>query len=229
MNQVVERIKSLFPQAGPYNEVLDSYYKLMHDEYGMEPESSISAVSVCPDELNNQVTNYIQDYFGYTFHIGGLTGYPFTGETGFNAFGDHIPDDGTAVIFFGPHMAVDADLPLGLIRRKGQRRATYSCGAAFSAHQVVTGSPNLTNPADDIQQEAVKQMLARNRHRIPEIAPELHILDLMFEESHEFIVRQSKRIKKKFNARQIILLGGFIINTPSDMPDYLTIKYFERV
>jgi hypothetical protein len=225
-----KRIQTLFPDAAPFEEVLENYYQRMTQEHGLDVSQTIAAVSLCPDELNNPVIEKIRDYFGHVFHLGGLTGYPFTGETGFNAFGDHIPDAGTAFIFFGPHLGITEN-SLGYVHRPGQARDTLSCGAAFGAYQMLLdghpGSPG--QQPDDYQQAWVRQMLAPKLDTIPRHEPELPLLNILFEESHAFIVSQSTRIKEKFQAERIILLGAMILNTPLDMPDYLQVKYFEAL
>lgn len=228
MNAIDKKIKVLFPNAAPYEEVLQTYYQRMVSEYGLEIDKTIAAVSLCPDELNNVVIEKIRDYFGHVFHLGGLAGYPFSGETGFNAFGDHIPDKGTAFIFFGPHLAVD-EKSLGYVHRIGQKRDTLSCGAAFGAYQMLLDEPRkavVLNP-DDYQQGRIRQILAPKFDSIPLEQPEPKVMDILFDESHEFIVSQSQRIKDRFQAEKIILLGAFVVNTPLDMPDYLQVKYFE--
>lgn len=223
-----ERIRTLFPDAAPFEQVLENYYRRMMLEYGLDAIQSIAAVSLCPDELNNPVIEKIRDYFGHVFHLGGLTGYPFTGETGFNAFGDHIPDAGTAFIFFGPHLAISEDR-LGYVHRPGQARDTLSCGAAFGAYQMLLDGVQVLpdQQPDDYQQARVRQMIAPRLDTIPRDQPERQLLNILFEESHAFMVSQSKRIKEKFQAERIILLGALVLNTPLNMPDYLQVKYFE--
>ncbi|WP_321285874.1 hypothetical protein [uncultured Sunxiuqinia sp.] len=230
MSTVEDRIKALFPDAAPYDQVLDEYYQRMIHEFGLEIENTIAAVSLCPDELNNVVIEKVRSYFNNVFLIGGLAGYPFTGITGFNAFGDHIPDDGTAFVFFGPHLAID-EKSLGFVHRHGQKRDTLSCGAAFGAYRSLLkheGTPDQIDP-NDYQQGRIQQMLAPMLDQIPKKQPEPKVMDILFDESHDFIVTQSKRIKELFKANKVILMGAFVINTPLDMSDYLWVKYFEEL
>lgn len=231
MNSTIDkRIKALFPNALPHEQVINEYYYRMITEFGMEMDKTIAAVSLCPDELNNVVIEKIRSYFGNVFHLGGLAGYPFSGETGFNAFGDHIPDNGTAFIFFGPHLAID-EKSLGFVHRIGQARGTLSCGAAFGAYRMLLeqpGEPVVLNP-DDYQQGRIRQMLAPKLDLIPTLQPEPKVMDILFDESHDFIVRQSQRIKERFKAEKVVLMGAFVVNTPLHMPDYLQVKYFEKL
>ncbi|MGQ8337878.1 hypothetical protein ACUNWD_15115 [Sunxiuqinia sp. A32] len=230
METILKKIKTHFPKSAPYDEVLEHYYQRMLNEYGLEKEKSIAAVSLCPDELNNVVIERVRDYFGHVFMLGGLAGYPFTGETGFNAFGDHIPDDGTAFIFFGPHIGIGEN-KLGYVHRVGQKRETLSCGAAFGAYQALLAGK--TKPFDelphDYQQARIQQMVAPKIDQMPKEDFEIALLDLLFDESHDFIVRHSNRIKEQFKSEKIILMGAFVLNTPLSMPDYLQVKYFEKL
>ena len=181
MSIVEERIRALFPEAAPYDQVLDEYYQRMIHEFGMEIENTIAAVSLCPDELNNVVIEKVRSYFNNVFLIGGLAGYPFTGITGFNAFGDHIPDDGTAFVFFGPHLAID-EKSLGFVHRHGQQRDTLSCGAAFGAYRSLLqhkGMPDQIDP-DDFQQGRIQQMLAPKLDVIPKEQPEPKVMDINY-------------------------------------------------
>nr|MBD3622122.1 hypothetical protein [Sunxiuqinia sp.] len=229
-NTIDQRIRTLFPDAAPFEQVLASYYQRMTQEYGLDVNQTIAAVSLCPDELNNPVIEKIRDFFGHVFHLGGLTGYPFTGETGFNAFGDHIPDAGTAFIFFGPHLAINEER-LGYLHRPGQARDTLSCGAALAAYQMLLDGHQVLpdQQPDDYQQARVRQMIAPWLDTIPRHEPERVLLNILFEESHAFVVSQSRRIKEKFQAERIILLGALVLNTPLNMPDYLQVKYFETL
>eukprot|EP00954_Amorphochlora_amoebiformis_P020003 1336131-Amorphochlora_amoeboformis.AAC.1 len=52
--------------------------------------SSLMAVSSCPDEINRTMDSF-NDYWGDSFHLGGLAGIPFTGKTGFGAYAAHVP------------------------------------------------------------------------------------------------------------------------------------------
>ncbi|WP_163714573.1 hypothetical protein [Mangrovibacterium lignilyticum] len=230
MNRTIERIETLFSGAAPYEEVLESYYQELVQAYGLDPAKNIAAFSLCPDELNNPVMEKIRAIYGHAFALGGITGYPFTGETGFNAFGDHIPDAGTAFIFYGPHMGIDNEKN-GYLHRPGQQRNTLSCGAAIGAYQQLLAakgeSPEL-HP-DDYQQWRVKQMILPHMDHISPVTPELNLIDIVMAESHCFVLRQANRIKALFKAEKIFLLGGVVLNTPPDLPDYIQVKHFDVV
>ncbi len=227
--EVYDLIHTCFPGAAPFYQVIDSCCGTLEKEYGMIMDKTIAAVSACPDELNNQVINKIEESFGYYFRLGGLSGYPFSGETGFNAFGDHIPDKGAAFIFFGPHTGI-GPRQLGFVHRHGQERDTLSCGAAIGAYNSLLegADPNLFSE-DDFQQSLVRKMLSKKLDKIPALQPVPFIMEILLDESYAFIVRQSQRIKEKYGAEKIFLMGAFILNTPPDMPDFLQLKCLEVI
>ena len=230
MNKTISRIQTLFPGAAPLDDVLDDYFQKLKDEYDFDVRKNVAAYSLCPDELNNHVIEKIRSLFGNTFALGGITGYPFTGATGFNAFGDHIPDNGTAFIFYGPHMGINAERN-GYVHRIGQERDTLSCGAALGAYQQLLDAggklPEINH--DDYQQWRVKQMIEPHLAGMSKVTPELNLIDIVFEESRSFVLQQAERIKKQFKADKIFLLGGLVLNTPLEMPDYILAKSFDVV
>lgn len=230
MKKTIERIHSLFPGAKPFDEVLENQFESLVREHGMELKKNIAACSLCPDELNNPVIEKIRDLFGHTFYLGGITGYPFTGETGFNAFGDHIPDGGTTFIFYGPHMGID-DERNAFLHRPGQERRTLACGAALGAWQqlVEAGGANPDLNHDDYQQWRVKQMILPHLSQISSVTPELNLLDIVMEESRAFMLKQAARIKERFGADRLFLLGGVVLNTPPIIPDYIDVRHFDVV
>ncbi|PTN08186.1 hypothetical protein [Mangrovibacterium marinum] len=228
MNKTIERIHSLFPGAAPFEDVLDDCYRQLKADYQLMPKETIAAYSLCPDELNNPVVEKIRELFGPAFALGGISGYPFTGVTGFNAFGDHIPDGGNAFIFYGPHIGIDAARN-GYVHRVGQQRDTLSCGAALGAYQQLVESggakPELNHA--DYQQWRIKQMFLPHLNEIPQLAPELKLVDLVYGESHAFVLEQAARIKEQFNARRMFLLGGVVLNTPLTLADYIQLRSFD--
>lgn len=230
MKKTIERVSSLFPGAAPYEDVLEEYCQRMITEHGVELHETISAYSLCPDELNNPVIEKIRELYGHTFALGGVSGYPFTGVTGFNAFGDHIPDDGNAFIFYGPHMGINGERN-GYVHRPGQERGTLSCGAALGAYQQLVDSdfavPEINY--NDYQQWRIKQFFLPKIDQISKLTPELNLIDIIFDESRLFVLEQAERIKKQFTARQMYLLGGVVLNTPLTMPDYIQVRAFDVI
>ncbi len=62
---------------------------------GITGENTLFAQSVCPDEINHEadgLPELLAKELGAKFHMGGLGGVPFTGQTGFVAYSHHVPD-----------------------------------------------------------------------------------------------------------------------------------------
>ena len=214
---------SLFPNAVANHRLFEIYFEKLTRKFQVDPQKIIPAYSLCPDELNQEVIQLIHRYFGLSFALGGLAGYPFSGETGFNAFGDHIPDGGDAFIFFGPHLAVGAER-FGYIRRRGQSRDTLSCGAALGVYRSLQNGDKATFSEDDYQCNRIRAMLDRALDENSTQSSELQVIDIIFKESSDFIQKQARRIKEKFAVQRIFLLGGLVLNTPVDQSDYIDVR-----
>ena len=230
MKEVENKISQFFPGAAPYGAVIEDYCRQLVNKHGMVLDKTIAAVSLCPDELNNPVINKVSELFGPCFHLGGLAGYPFTGVTGFNAFGGHIPDNGSAFIFFGPHVGID-DQSLGYVQRSGQQKKTLSCGAAIGAYQYLQQEKQkkINSFENDFQMGQLVQMINPHHEFFDKQYFEPNLVDILLQKSYSFVVNESKRIKDLFNVNSISLLGAIVINTPREMPDYLQVKYFESI
>ena len=111
-------------------------------EYGFTPESTIFGQSICPDEVNYLKGGFcykMSDYWGESFPMGGIGGAPFVGTAGFQAFSQHIPDDGNMLVLFGVHVAISENGELGKIVLKGQHEETTCCGPVMAAYEAVKG------------------------------------------------------------------------------------------
>lgn len=94
-----QKILQYFPNAiDGYKFTVDVADYLMR-KHQLTPKNTLFGYSTCPDEINRSVTNFKSYYGEKQFPLGGLTGYPFRGKTGFNAFSHHVPDaDGEGAI-----------------------------------------------------------------------------------------------------------------------------------
>jgi len=90
----VQTVQRHFPGALDGRQILDRVMKTLKPR-GVTAENTLFAQSVCPDEINHfddGPPNMFADALGEKFHIGGLGGVPFCGQTGFGAFSAHVPD-----------------------------------------------------------------------------------------------------------------------------------------
>ena len=50
------------------------------------------------DELARNLEDDLNKVYGHNFNLGGLSGFPFAGNTGFGAMSSHVPDDGFCLL-----------------------------------------------------------------------------------------------------------------------------------
>merc|ERR1719362_1219795 len=94
--------------------------------------------------------------------MGGISGTPFTGRTGFAAFSSHVAQDGNILVAFGPHVGLSEDGEVGKIPRKGQANISSACGAIIGAYQAcLTGwtKESADGPSYDLQMDFCKRQI----------------------------------------------------------------------
>jgi hypothetical protein len=62
------------------------------------------------DELARNLEDDLNKVYGHNFNLGGLSGFPFAGNTGFGAMSAHVPDDGFCLLVHGPHVGISKEL-----------------------------------------------------------------------------------------------------------------------
>ena len=124
--------KRYFPDAKDAKDTSIHYLGRMQIEHELDISRVLMATSVCSDDINVPSTTFFNVLFG-PFIMGGLGGLPFAGQTGMTAFAHHIPDEGSAFIFYGPHIGITLDGELGKMYRPRQEETGNSCGALMLA------------------------------------------------------------------------------------------------
>ena len=223
-----EVVKSHFPMAMDAKDTSIQYLGKMQLQHGIDISKVLMATSVCSDDINVPSTTFFNVLFG-PFIMGGLGGLPFAGQTGMTAFAHHIPDEGSAFIFYGPHIGITLDGDLGKMYRPRQEQTGNSCGAlmlALSRFQDGSYRPVLND--DDYQQMKLEESLIDRREEIlasenQEKAITLATYDVIDKKIHEHL----KSCKDEFPVDTVTLLGGIIINTDYGLDDYFVAKNFE--
>eukprot|EP00957_Ditylum_brightwellii_P104699 7979346-Ditylum_brightwellii.AAC.1 len=107
--------------------------------------------------------------------MGGLAGFPFGGKTSFGAMAAHIPDGGSCLVVYGPHVGVDSTGKVGTVERRGRANGGSCCGSAVAAAgyvgSVFNGDAEEASPptaALDAQQYFVGSMLLPYAERLEE-------------------------------------------------------------
>lgn len=225
-----EVVKKEFPNAKDAKDTSIHYLGKMQIEHQLDISKVLMATSVCSDDINVPSTTFFNVLFG-PFVMGGLGGLPFVGQTGMTAFAHHIPDNGSAFIFYGPHIGITLEGDLGKMYRPRMEETGNSCGAlmlALSRLENKDYSPVMND--DDYQQMKLEESLLPYREKIlasenPSKAITEATYEIIDQKVHEYI----KSCKNEFHVDKITLLGGIIINTDYGLDDYFDARNFEVI
>lgn len=223
-------VKTYFPSAMDAKDTSIHYLGKMQIVHEIDISKVLMATSVCSDDINVPSTTFFNVLFG-PFIMGGLGGLPFAGQTGMTAFAHHIPDEGSAFIFYGPHIGITLEGDLGKMYRPRQEQTGNSCGAlmlALSRFQDSDYQPVLSE--DDYQQMKLEESLLPYRTEVLESeAPQKAITEAAYEIIDKKIHHHIKSCKDEFKVDKVTLLGGIIINTDNGLDDYFDARNFEVI
>lgn len=221
-------IKTYFPNARTGQEITDTYLEFIQKHYQSNLDKVLFATSVCCDDIN--VSTDFRRVLKRPFTLGGLGGLPYAGLTGMSAFAQHIPDGGDAFIFYGPHIGISDAGEIGTMRRPGQQHQTTCCGALLLAHSNLLNADSeqlsKVNPLD-AQQMELQQSLMPFREQIAASNPPAKVItDITYTNIRDRLFELVRQGRSQFNGQRIFLLGGVIINTSPEFPDYVDIRDF---
>lgn len=223
-------VKQFFPNAMDAKDTSIHYLGKMQIEHKLDISKVLMATSVCSDDINVPSTTFFNVLFG-PFIMGGLGGLPFAGRTGMTAFAHHIPDEGSAFIFYGPHIGITLDGDLGKMYRPRQEDTGNSCGAlmlALSRFQDDSYAPIIND--DDYQQMKLEDSLIPYREQILKSDNQAKaITEVTYEIINKMIHKHLKACKSEFHVDKVTLLGGIIINTDYGLDDYFDARNFEVI
>ena len=223
-------VKEHFPNAMDAKDTSIHYLGKMQIEHDINVSKVLMATSVCSDDINVPSTTFFNVLFG-PFVMGGLGGLPFAGQTGMTAFAHHIPDEGSAFIFYGPHIGITLEGDLGKMYRPRQEETGNSCGAlmlALSRLQDGGYAPVIND--DDYQQMKLEESLLPYRDQILSSEnSEKAITEATYEVINRKIHEHIETCKNEFHVEKVTLLGGIIINTDYGLDDYFDARNFEVI
>ncbi|KAL9179037.1 hypothetical protein ACHAXT_000079 [Thalassiosira profunda] len=208
---------------------------------GFTSEKTLLCASLCADELARTLEADFGQLYGPAFNLGGLSGFPFAGNTGFGAMSAHIPDDGFCLLIHGPHVGVTQDGVVGKVERPGMANVDNCCGSAIAASNYLKGithggAPISTKlrPFSDFQQGAVQELILPFGKRLADTDGEE---GRMKELPYALYDSQSEMVREIIAAGRggvkgggLALLGGIQINTGPGTEDYfhpLRFDYYE--
>lgn len=231
---MMKSIETSFPSAVKNNELVNMVQSAL-DKYDYGKDSLV-ATSLCADEVNRVLEKDFSKVYDYNFHMGGLAGFPFGGVTSFGAMASHIPDGGSCLVVFGPHVGVDSSGKVGTVERRGRANGGACCGSAVAASGYVAavhnGAASKYGPPEeptDAQQNFVGTML------LPYAAHLEGSNDKMTDLPFALYDAQKKMMDTIVQAGagnvagsgKVSVLGGIQINTPAGKSDYFLPLSFE--
>jgi len=202
------------------------------DKYGFTPDNTLFGVAICPDEINNQkgsLADISREHWGEIFPLGGISGAPFVGKTGFKAFSHHVPDDGNVLVLFGPHVAVSESGEVGKYLREGQHSESTACGAVIGAYHAATNSLGKEDEDEfdeaDMQMSWIKAQLAPH---VAEIGKQQVPMGALAHQAFEMVkAKINKIVNNDFGTGYLVLVGGIQINVPTPYLDHFMPLTFE--
>jgi len=227
-------VNQCYPGALSNKELINKLQKTL-EPHGYD-HKTLLATSLCCDEVNRTLERDLGESFGDNFSMGGLAGFPFGGVTSFCAMAHHIPNDGSCLVVYGPHVGIDSKCVVGSINRKGRKVHGICCGSAMGAFNYVKKvksgevKPSATPQKPmDAQQTWVGKLLLPHATRL-EMADDPAVeLPLALFESQDELMKKIVNLgcKEVAEGGMICLLGGVQINTPYGTSDYFLPKVFQ--
>lgn len=213
-------VKEFFSNAKPIPE-LKRLIETELPKAKLNSSNTLWATSVCSDEVN-QSLHQIDDYFkAYgPFILGGISGIPFAGKTGFKAFVSHIPDNGGAVIIYGPHIGITKDGSVGKVNREGQDHTSSCCGSLVAGLNSVKSGEVLSISHDDYQQGQVNKIITENYNDISSSENDIiATTEIAFNQIKRELTDIVAGSLESLDGKPLLLIGGIIINTDWDEQD----------
>jgi len=230
----VSKIDSAFPGAVTNKEIVKKVSSsLLKYGYG---NNSLLATSLCCDELSRPLEKAFAEVYGDNFFMGGLAGFPMGGLTSFGAMASHIPDGGSCLICYGPHVGVSSTGVVGSVERRGRDNGGVCCGSAAAACgyclKVRNGEcekADIFSDAFDAQQAFVGSMLLEYAERIATAKDtQVELPMALFDAQRKMMTSIiSKGCGNVAGEGKIAVIGGIQINTPPDVSDYFMPVQFD--
>jgi len=234
---IIGKVQEAFPGALPSHRMAKQAARLL-EKHGYKDTNTLLSTSLCSDEVNRDIEDEMRQYFGNSYAIGGLAGFPFGGVVGFGNMAHHIPIGGHGLVFFGPHVGFDFDQTIGKVNRRGHQGSSECCGPALAAleycRRVKAGELGEIGTPEDItesQQTWVCHELLPMTDRIikedGEEAQNIQLPTSMYEAQDAMMGRILAKAGGEIREdSKIAFLGGITVNTPEGNAEYFLPKKF---
>lgn len=226
--QKLALVRQFYPNAQTTIDTVNRVIDYMEETLELDPALVMMADSICSDDVNSIQYPVRMDEFLGPFKMGGLDGFPFTGRTGMAAFASHVPDEGAAFIYYGPHIGISKAGVVGEIRRLGQEHASSCCGAAKGAlGKLESGAIKAGEVTEmDYQMNTIEQILLANQTRILQAKIPLHEATEVIFEAIDTRIQQLVSLTD-FHCKYVILMGAVLINGDADVGSFSAARRFE--
>jgi hypothetical protein len=217
-----------FPGALSNSELVDKICCTL-ERTGFDLEKTQVATSLCCDEVNRPLELELSSKLNHNFNMGGLAGFPFGGATSFAAMASHIPDGGSCLVVYGPHVGVDSSGIVGTVERRGRIVGGSCCGSAVAASHYVSSvlsgeTEEASVPEDvlDAQQDFVGKMLLPFAEKLENSKDKMVDLPFALYEAQSQLMKRivNKSAPNVGDDGSIAILGGIQVNTPPGFSDY---------
>lgn len=227
-----DMITGIFPGALSNAELETNVVRALSQK-GYTDKNTLLATSLCCDELARRLEDDFVKVYGNNFNLGGLSGFPFAGNTGFGAMAAHIPDDGSCLIVYGPHVGVATNGQVGKVERAGIKLVDSCCGSAIAASNylkgITEGGAQITTKIQeftDFQQGVVQELILPHGKRLADAEDRMVELPYALYESQDLLMADIVQTGCGRVRNNIALLGGIQINTaPTAMDYFLPLRF----
>src|SRR5690242_17319776 len=207
--EVTQAIAAEFPGAMPYGVAIDSLLQHL-SRYGIRGNQILWGQSTCVDDITNTKDRFFRPEIKGPFTFGGLGGLPFTGITGVDAFAHHVPEDGTALLFVGPHIGYHAGEGWGKILRHGQEHTSTCCGALYAAltklqkKEIQPATPS----EEDYQEQILEQLALHHQEEILAAKePLVTLTKIVVDEAEQKMTQYARKVKERHFAYAVVIVG----------------------
>jgi len=225
-NKPFNKVKDTFPGALSNADLIKKVSQTLESN-GFSSDKTLVATSLCCDEVNRPLELDFNEKYDTNFNMGGLAGFPFGGAVSFGAMAAHIPDGGSTLMVYGPHVGVDSTGAVGTVERRGRAKGGACCGSAVAASgyvaSVLKGEEPATLPEDviDAQQYFVGKMLLPYAEQLEEAEDKMVELPYaLYGAQSELVTRIVEGGASGVADGEVAVLGGIQINTPPGFTDY---------
>lgn len=215
-----------YPKAKKISHLLSEILSEFNSN-NLNSHHSIWATSICSDEVTNIFTGYEKHFAGPgPFRLGGISGLPFTGITGLRAFFSHVPNRGSAMIIYGPHIGVSVTGVLGKVNRESQSGLSTCCGSLVGALSAVEHHEELPldNPLDYQQARVIRHLHNYREDILASKEPLKMATEFAYEAIEIKLFKIIDALKNEFPGLKILTVGGIVINTSWNIEDYFEVR-----